>query len=333
MGTTRALFALLAAAILATPGSARPDEAPAMRVHLLGTGGPELTPDRQGYATLVELPGTRDPDALLLFDAGRGALQAIYEQRINPKRVTRIFLTHLHSDHIAGLPDLWMTPWFLLGRTSPIEVWGPPGTAAMIAGMRAMYGHDLEHRTNSFNPASAIEVSTHEIGPGEVYRHGDVRIIAFVVSHADGDPAYGYRVERHGRSVVLSGDTTSTPSLREQATGADLLVQNVIAFGPRLSVLPEMQGVLAKLTTPEQAADLLRTARPRLAIFSHIVKKELPGRKGDDSIIARVRAAGYRGPLVMGRDHMVVEVGDTIRLVRPRHGARLNELDSKWAEP
>jgi ribonuclease Z len=203
----------------------------------------------------------------------------------------------------------------------------------MIAGMRAMYGHDLEHRTNSFNPASAIEVSTHEIGPGEVYRHGDVRIIAFVVSHADGDPAYGYRVERHGRSVVLSGDTTSTPSLREQATGADLLVQNVIAFGPRLSVLPEMQGVLAKLTTPEQAADLLRTARPRLAIFSHIVKKELPGRKGDDSIIARVRAAGYRGPLVMGRDHMVVEVGDTTRLVTARHPAKLNELDSKWAEP
>ena len=333
MGATRVLFALLAIAILAIPGSARPDDPPAMRVHLLGTGGPELTPDRQGYATLVELPGAPDPDALLLFDAGRGALQSIYEQRINPKRVTRIFLTHLHSDHIAGLPDLWMTPWFLLGRTSPIEVWGPPGTAAMVAGMRVMYAHDVEHRVNSFNPASAIAVAAHDIGPGEVYRHADVRVIAFTVSHADGDPAYGYRIERHGRSVVLSGDTTLTASLREQATGADLLVQNVIAFGPRLSALPEMQGVLAKLTTPEQAADLLRTARPRLAIFSHIVKKELPGRMGDDSIVARVRAAGYRGPFVMGRDHMVVEVGDRIRLVPARHPATLNELDSKWAEP
>jgi len=333
MGAICRFFMLLAAATLAIPGSARPDTAPAMRVHLLGTGGPELTPDRQGYATLVELPGTPDPDALLLFDAGRGALQSIYEQRINPKRVTRIFLTHLHSDHIAGLPDLWMTPWFLLGRASPIEVWGPPGTAAMIAGMRAMYAHDVEHRANSFNPALAIEVAVHEIGPGEIYRHGDVRVIAFTVSHADGDPALGYRIERHGRSVVLSGDTTLTPSLREQATGADLLVQNVIAFGPRLSALPEMQGVLAKLTTPEQAADLLRTAHPRLTIFSHIVKKELPGRKGDDAIIARVRAAGYRGPLVMGRDHMAVEVGDTIRLIPGRQPGKLNELDSKWAEP
>jgi len=333
MGAIRAFFALLAAAILAMPGLASPDEAPAMRVHLLGTGGPELTPGRQGYATLVELPGADDPDALLLFDAGRGALHSIYQQRINPKRVTRIFLTHIHSDHIAGLPDLWMTPWFLLGRTRPIEVWGPPGTAAMVAGMRAMYGHDLEHRTNSFNPAAAIAVAVHEIGPGEIYRHGDMRVVAFAVSHADGDPAYGYRIERHGRSVVLSGDTTLTASLREQATGADLLVQNVIAFGPRLSALPEMQGVLAKLTTPEQAADLLRTARPRLAIFSHIVKKELPGKKGDDMILARVRAAGYRGPLVMGRDHMVVEVGDTVRLLPARPPARLNELDSKWAEP
>jgi len=112
-----------------------------------------------------------------------------------------------------------------------------------------------------------------------------------------------------------------------------LLVQNVIAFGPRLSALPEMQGVLAKLTTPEQAADLLRTAHPRLTIFSHIVKKELPGRRGDDAIIARVRAAGYRGSLVMGRDHMAVEVGDAVRLIPAHQPGKLNELDSKWAEP
>ncbi len=119
------LFVLFLAPGLA-PAQAQP-QAPALRVHLLGTGGPELVPDRAGYTTLIEAPDLADADGLLLFDAGRGALQRLYEQRINPRRVTRIFLTHLHSDHIAGLPDLWMTPWFLLGRTTGLEIWGTAG--------------------------------------------------------------------------------------------------------------------------------------------------------------------------------------------------------------
>jgi ribonuclease Z len=307
--------------------------APAMRVHLLGTGGPEMTQDRQGYATLVEVPGAADPQALLLFDAGHGVMQQLYLQRINPKRVTRIFLTHLHSDHIAGLADLWITPWFLLGRAAPLEIWGPPGTAAMVAGMRAMYGHDVAGRTNAFNPASAIAVTVHEIAPGTIYTAGDVRVEAFAVEHADGDPAFGFRVVRQGHVVALSGDTTLTDSLIKAATGADLLVQNIIAFSPRLSAMPEMQGVLAKLTTPEQAATLLKAAKPRLTIFSHIVKKELPGAAGDAAVIARVRAAGYSGPLAMGHDREIVEVGDAVRLLPPPSLKGLRELDSKTAEP
>ncbi len=318
----RSMFLLLMAILWAVPLAA----APVMRVHLLGTGGPELTPDRQGYSTLIETP-----DDLLLFDVGRGALQRIYEQRINPKRVTHIFITHLHSDHISGLPELWMTPWFLLGRGDPIEIWGPPGTAAMVAGMRAMYGHDVTHRTNRFNPAAAIAVKVHELRPGPAYDRGGLRVSAFLVEHADGNPAFGYSIERAGRRVVLSGDTTYTNGLSRASRGADLLVQNVIAFSPRLSAMPEMQGVLAKLTTPEQAARLFNEAAPGLAIFSHIVKKELPGRAGDDTVIARVRAAGYAGPLAMGHDRDIVEIGDAPRILKASSTDGLPDLDSKSA--
>jgi len=295
-----------------------------MRVHLLGTGGPELTPDRQGIATLIETP-----DDLLLIDAGRGVMQRLYEQRINPKRVTRIFLTHLHSDHIAGLADLWMTPWFLLGRTAPLEIWGPPGTVAMVAGMRAMYGHDVAHRVNAFNPASAIAIEVHEIEPGVVYDHAGLTMRAFAVEHADGDPAFGYKAERGGHAVVLSGDTTYTKGLSDAAKGSDLLVQNVIAFSPRLSAMPEMQGVLAKLTTPEQAARLMTEAQPKLTLFSHIVKKELNGAQGDAAIIARVRAAGYKGPVQIGQDREIVEIGEDVLQRPPPRRDSLPDLDSK----
>lgn len=319
-----ALSALVPAAQAASPPEG------AIRVTLLGTGGPELTPDRAGMATEIDVGGTP-----LLFDAGRNVLQRLYETRIGPEAVMNIFLTHLHSDHIEGLPGLWITPWFLLGRTTPLHVWGPPGTAAMIAGMRAMYAHDLAGRVNAFNQAAALDIQVTEIAPGVVYRGGTSRggvvVTAFAVEHDDGDPAFGYRITYGERSVVLSGDTRPTPTLTTAARGADLLIQNVAALGPILAAMPEMAGVTRKLTTPEQAAALFAEARPRLAVYSHIVKKDLPGRSGDRTVIARTRAAGYRGPLVMGRDGMTILVGKTVKVVAPRSLRGLPELDSKFA--
>jgi ribonuclease Z len=323
-----ALLALIAALALPAAAQAAPriDEPPAIRVYLLGTGGPELSPGRAGYATLVEANGQ-----LLLFDAGRDVLQRLYESHINPRRVTTVFLTHLHSDHIEGLPGLWMTPWFLLGRTAPLSLYGPTGTAEMAAGMRAMFAHDVRARVNPFNAAAGIATDVHEIAPGVVYDQGGVRVTAFLVEHADGDPAFGYRIEAAGRSVVLSGDTTRDAHVQAAATNADLLVHNVIAMSPRLSALPEMQGVLAKLTTPDQAAGLFAAARPRLVVYSHIVKKELSGPAGDAAVLARTRAAGYAGPLQIAQDRMVVEIGAAIRVIPPGPTGDLPDLDSKTA--
>ena len=90
-----------------------------------------------------------------------------------------------------------------------------------------------------------------------------------------------------------------------------------------------MKGVLAKLTTPEQAAEVFKRAKPKLAVYSHIVTKELQGSKGEDQIIARTRAAGYDGPLVMGLDRMVLEITGDVKVVPPRSLDDLPNLDSK----
>ena len=87
-----------------------------------------------------------------------GANQRLYQSRVNPKDISKIFLTHLHNDHFEGLPDLWMTPWFLLGRDHGFELWGPEGTAEMVQGMRAMFGHDLKERVNQFNPIETLAI-------------------------------------------------------------------------------------------------------------------------------------------------------------------------------
>ena len=297
-----------------------------LKVHLLGTGGPELFPNRLGYATLIEANGQK-----LLFDAGRGVTQRLYESRINPKEVTRIFLTHLHNDHFEGLPELWMTPWFLLGREAALELWGPEGSGTMIEGMRLMNTHDLEHRVNKFNKIEYLDVHVQEIDGGIVYDHDGIQVTAFVVEHDDGNPALGYRVDYARHSVVMSGDTTYSDNVVEHGTGTDLIVHNVIAFSERLTQVPEMQGVLAKLTTPEQAAAVFMKAQPRLAVYSHIVKKELHGAEGDAVILERTRQAGYDGPLEIGQDRMTIEIGDEITIHPPQPTDDLPELDSKTA--
>lgn len=297
---------------------------PAISVTLLGTAGPEYFPDRQGIATLVEANGQK-----LLFDVGRGTSQSLYESRINPKDVSRIFLTHLHSDHIEGLPEVWMTPWFLLGRAHGFELWGPEGTQEMVDGMRLMFGHDLEKRVNKFNPIENLAIDVHPLEDGVVFDQDGVTVTAFPVEHADGNPAYGFRVDYAGHSVVLSGDTTFTENVVKHGTKADLIVHNVIAFSDRLSQLPEMQGVLAKLTTPEQAAKVFLEAKPKMAVYSHLVTKELDATKGPEQILARTRAAGYDGPLTMGEDRMVITIGDTVEVLKPQSLDGLPTLDTK----
>jgi ribonuclease Z len=295
-----------------------------LRVTLVGTGGPEYFPDRQGIATLVEAGETK-----LLFDVGRGTAQNLYLSEVNPKDITNIFLTHLHNDHYEGLTEIWLTPWFLLGRDHGFAMWGPDGTAEMVEGMRAMFRHDLEHRVNKFNPIETLAIDVHPLAEGVVFDEAGVTVTAFPVEHADGNPAFGFRVDYDGRSVVLSGDTTLSENVIRYGDGADVIVHNVIAFSDRLSAMPEMQGVLAKLTTPEQAAEVFSRTNPELAVYSHFVTKDLSPKQGPEVIVARTRAAGYDGPLLAGEDRMKITIADEVTVEGPKPIDDLPMLDNK----
>jgi ribonuclease Z len=322
----RAGLCLAVTLSVALPWAARAGET--AKVHLIGTGGPELTPTREGMCTLIEASGQT-----LLFDVGRGALQNIYLSRIDPRSATKVFLTHLHSDHIEGLPAIWMTPWFMFGRKPGLEIWGPPGTQQMVDGMRLMYGHDVEHRANPVFKREYLDITVHEISPGVVYDAGGVKVTAFQVEHDDGNPAFGYRIDAAGRVILLSGDTTYSDNVVQNGMNADLLVSNVVAFSDAMEKAGTLKPVINKLTTPEQAAAIFLKTQPRLAVFSHIVKKELPGDAGDNVIIERTRKAGYAGPLAMGQDRMTIEVGDqvTAEPARPISGiVDFDKPDSKF---
>jgi ribonuclease Z len=288
-----------------------------LTVTLLGTGNPEPSTERAGPATLVEAGGQR-----FVFDIGRGTAERLWQVAIPLGQINQILLTHLHSDHVVGLPDVWLSGWQRTRfgqRRSPLLVTGPPGTAAMTAALRQAYVEDVRHRTAAGRLAdSATALVGHDTRVGLVYDRDGVKITAFAVDHGNPPiPAYGYRLEFGGRSVVISGDTRPSENLVRFAKGADVLVHEVMAAFPDAAGGERVRQLLSSHTSPEEAADIFVKVAPKLAVYTHVSLVTTPEKRTAllGTIIPRTRSV-YAGPLEIGEDLMTIEVTDTVRVRR-----------------
>ena len=274
-----------------------------MRVHLLGTGSPLPETKRFGPSILVEAGGRK-----FLFDAGRGPMQRLHTLGIPFADVDKLFITHLHSDHTIGIPDLYLTGW-LRDRKTPLYVWGPAGTRNMMEHIVKAFDFDIRIRLDQ-NPGSNVKAT--DIGPGVVYEQDGVTITAFEVDHGPVHPAYGYRIDYAGRSVVLSGDTKYSEALIQRAKGVDLLVHEVAAGSEQqMRTSPVVRNVVGIHTTPEDAGRVFSKAAPRRAVYSHIVLFGV----SEAELEQRTRST-YTGPLTIGEDLMTFDVGQEVTVSR-----------------
>lgn len=269
------------------------------RIVLLGTGTPWPSPDRSGPATAIVVN-----DTAYLVDFGPGVVRrasaAFLDKDIKglePTKLRVAFVTHLHSDHTVGYPDLIFTPW-TVGRRVPLEVYGPKGLKAMTEHILEAYSVDIETRTNADGNQRGFpeghQVNAHEIGPGVIYRDANVTVTAFATKHAM--ESYGYRFDTPDRSIVISGDTNPTQATIDACRGCDVLIHeaNTPAW---LATRPDyFQQFSAKFhTTTTELAELARKAKPRLLILYHyasVSPEELY-----DEMLAR-----YAAHFVIGRD-------------------------------
>jgi ribonuclease Z len=281
----------------------------AIRVTLLGTAsGPRVHVGLAGISTLVEAGNER-----FLFDAGRGFMQRLVQAGLPMNAVTKLFLTHLHSDHIVDVPDLMLTPWSAAPeRKLPLEVWGPDGTRDMMRHLEQAFAFDIHVRRDvdeSFSP-DGIRVVANEIREGKVYERNGVTVTAFLVTHGLVKPSYGYRVDYAGRSVAISGDTSPSDNLVAFCKGVDVLIHEAIDLDVLRRLVPDQQrveAIVARHTTPEQAAVVFGRVSPRLAVFSHS--------PGTAAIVEQTKRS-YSGRVEMGTDLMVIDIADEVR-VRP----------------
>ncbi|MCM3877931.1 MAG: MBL fold metallo-hydrolase [Thermoanaerobaculia bacterium] len=313
-GRSAVLIPILAAFSLSAADPLKP--APPLRITLLGTGNPRPTPERSGPAILVEASTT--PPTRILVDAGRGATERLFTigKRDLLSSIDLVLLTHLHSDHVVGLPDLWLTGW-LFGRSKPLVLRGPEGTASLMSHLEQAYGFDVKARRDVDErlPGAGADTDARDIPPETVFGVNGVKVTAFAVDHGPVKPAYGYRIDYAGKSVVFSGDTRYSENLIAHAKGCDVLVHEVVAVDVerRLSQMSPAatQRVIDHHTTPEDAGRVFATAKPKLAVYSHIVPSPTSARD-----LEGPTRKTYAGPLLVGEDLMVIEVGEKVDVGR-----------------
>jgi ribonuclease Z len=299
---TLAITVALAGAIV----SAQDAHTSSLRVVLLGTGaGPVPNPQRFGISTLV-IAG----DQRLLFDCGRAATIRMNQLGIAPGTLSKLFLTHLHSDHVIGIPDLYLSGWASYeGRKTPLQVWGPAGTRAMMEHLKQAFSFDIHIRRDVDEklPPDGIKFVATDVQQGVVYGANGLKVTAFLVDHGPVKPAFGYRVDYRGRSVVMSGDTMPSDNLVKFSAGVDLLIHEV---GPRLrhdpTLPPVLRAVIAHHTDPIEAGQIFSRVQPKLAVFSH---------GGNPALLPLVRQ-NYPGPVEIGEDLMTIDVGKTVEIHR-----------------
>ena len=288
-------------------------------VTLLGTGDPVPRVDRFGPAILVEAGPYR-----LLFDAGRGASQRLVQLDISLGDIDAVFITHFHSDHLSGLPDIWLTGWLpppFGRRDQPFRVIGPEGLSGILDGLRQAFDPDIQIRlVDEQLPPQGIEFDLREYSAdGVVFDEGGVTVTAFAVDHGQYiKPSYGYRVDYAGRSVVMSGDTRFDENLIAAARGADVVIHEVAAAREEMLAFDErIQLILDHHITPEEAGIVFDRVAPKLALYSHLTLLSGPDSPEVtiEELIQRTRT-NYAGRLLVADDLMRIEIGEAVSVHR-----------------
>jgi ribonuclease BN (tRNA processing enzyme) len=274
------------------------------RVILLGSGTPIPDPSASGPAVAVVVG-----KSAYLFDAGPGvvrraeaAAEKLGISALECTNLTRVFFTHLHSDHTLGYPDLIFTPW-VIGRTAALEVYGPVGIAAMTEHLKAAYAADVKVRTEGLEglDTGGLRVNVHELpSDGPVYRDANVAVRAISVRHGSWPQAFGYRIEAGERVIVISGDTTPVPAIAAACDGCDVLLHEVYS-AERYNVMFGKGGSRyhpSAHTSTEELAQLAAKANPKLLVLYHQLRF---GSRQQVDLKKEIRRT-YKGNVVDGSD-------------------------------
>jgi ribonuclease BN (tRNA processing enzyme) len=298
------LCGLAAGVFVGTPPAPTATQQPQTQVVLLGTGSPRPEPANSGPATAIVVNG-----AAYLIDVGPGIVrraEAAFEKGITalaPERLQTLFVTHLHSDHTVGYPDLIFTTW-VQGRRAPLKVYGPTGVEAMTKYILMAWQADIDIRTKGFEQRSTdgLAIEARDVKPGLIHEDANVKVTAFQNAHGDLPASFGYRFQTADRTIVISGDTNPSAALIDHCQKCDVLIHEAYSDAYRPAAVPNWLEYRAKFhTTTAQLAQIASQTQPGLLIMYHR-GVGAPGREiSDQQYLAEVGRT-YKGRVVVGHD-------------------------------
>ena len=286
-----------------------PANADSLKVVMLGTGTPLSLPERSGPGVAIISGGKS-----YIVDSGAGVFRRIQEARakgveeLAPPKLNNIFLTHLHSDHTAGLANMILAPW-VLRRSSPINLYGPPGSKHLADTLIEAYAQDIDIRINGSQPANPdgykVITTEHNVS-GKIFEDENVIVEAIKVPHGSWAQAYGYKFteKKSGKTAVISGDTAKSEAIKDAAVGVDFLVHEIVSEKSLSTRSEDWQKYQRAFhTLPDELADLANQAKPGLLILYH----QLYWDRKFDNLAEEVKAAGYKGKVVSANDLDIYE--------------------------
>jgi ribonuclease Z len=274
-----------------------------MQVIILGSGSPLPDPQRAGPSTLV-----RTSVGDFLFDCGRGVLMRAAAAGSGAAAFRAVCLTHLHSDHITDLNDIYTMRWAMSFQPNPLAVYGPPGTAALVRATETMLepdiGYRLAHHADlEWRPSADVT----EVEEGVIFEEGAVRIAVAATEHAPVRPTIGYRIDDREHSVVIAGDTVPCDGLDGLSTDADVLVHTVVRRDLIEQLgLPRLMDVLDYHSAVPDAAQTAARNRVGTLVLTHLVPSPAPGTEQEWLDQA---AAHFGGTVLLATDLLTVDVG------------------------
>ena len=270
------------------------------KIVLLGTGTPNADPERSGPSVAIVVN-----DTPYLIDCGPGIVRraaAAFQSgttSLKNENLTKLFVTHLHSDHTAGYADLIFTPW-VLGRDKPLEVYAPSGIKEMTEHILAAYSQDIKVRLDGLEPVNDAgnKVNTHDIKPGIIYQDTNVTIEAFAVKHGSWPEAYGFVFTTPDRKIVISGDTVPLENLVAKSKNCDILIHEVYSAVRFEKLSPDWKKYhSASHTSTYELAELTSKVNPGLLILYH----QLYWGATDKELLTEITER-YSGRVVSGKD-------------------------------
>lgn len=302
----KTLFLSLITILIATTITAQRDfsDSDITKVILLGTGNPNPSPEQSGCSVMILVNNTP-----YIVDFGPGlirraaALTPKYGGKLEGLKISEIktaFLTHLHSDHTTGYPDLILTPW-VMGRNEPLNVYGPEGTNKLTTHILKAYEDDIRYRIYGTESANnqGWRVNSHEfVKEGVIYKDDNIKVEAFPVTHGTWPNAWGFRFTTPDKVIVLSGDTTPNEKVIEYAKGADILIHEVYskaAFDKRRKSSQHYHS--KQHTSTYELGEIAEKTKPGIVVLYHILFWGYTEQDLLDEISTK-----YKGHVISGRD-------------------------------